>query len=69
MIDRTNPIPMYLQVKSELEKMIKSGELKPGDRIYSESELCEKYNVSRITAKKSLDELVQDCLLYTSRCV
>ena len=42
MIDRTNPIPMYLQVKNELEKMIKSGELKPGDRIYSESELCEK---------------------------
>ena len=64
MIDRTNPIPMYLQVKNELEKMIKSGELKPGDRIYSESELCEKYNVSRITAKKSLDELVQDGCVY-----
>ena len=69
MIDRTNPIPMYLQVKNELEQMIKSGELKSGDRIFSESELCDMYSISRITAKKSLDDLVTDgyvCLLYTS---
>lgn len=64
MIDRTNPIPMYLQVKNELEQMIKSGELKSGDRIFSESELCDMYGISRITAKKSLDDLVADDYVY-----
>lgn len=64
MIDRTNPIPMYLQVKNELEQMIKSGKLKADDRIFSESELCEMYNISRITAKKSLDDLVTDGFIY-----
>lgn len=64
MINRTSPIPMYLQVKVELENKIKSGELKAGDRIYSENELCQRYGVSRITAKKSLDELVKDGYLY-----
>lgn len=64
MIDRTNPIPMYLQVKNELEQMIKSGELKSGDRIFSESELCDMYSISRITAKKSLDDLVTDGYVY-----
>lgn len=64
MVDRTNPIPMYLQVKNELEQMIKSGELKSDDRIFSESELCEMYNISRITAKKALDDLVRDDFVY-----
>lgn len=50
MIDKTSPVPMYYQLKEMLENLIKSGELKPGDRIYSENELCEMYDVSRITA-------------------
>lgn len=64
MIDRTSPIPMYLQVKQELEELIRNGSLKPGDRISSESELCKQYGVSRITAKKTLDEMVKDGCLY-----
>lgn len=64
MIDKTNPIPMYLQVKKELEAMINSGQIKPGERIYSESELCERYGISRITAKKSLDELANEGCVY-----
>ena len=59
MIDKTSPIPMYFQLKEMLKGMIKSGDLKPGDRIYSENELCEMYDVSRITAKRALDEMVR----------
>lgn len=59
MIDKTSPVPMYYQLKEMLENLIKSGELKPGDRIYSENELCEMYDVSRITAKRALDEMVK----------
>lgn len=59
MIDKTSPIPMYLQLKEQLEKLIETGKLQEGDRIYSENELCEMYDVSRITAKRALDELVK----------
>ncbi len=64
MIDKTSPIPMYFQLKEMLKGMIKSGDLKPGDRIYSENELCEMYDVSRITAKRALDEMVREGYLY-----
>lgn len=64
MIDKSSPIPMYFQLKEKLESMIKSGELKVGDRIYSENELCEMYDVSRITAKRALDEMVKEGYLY-----
>ena len=64
MIDKTSPVPMYYQLKEMLENLIKSGELKPGDRIYSENELCEMYDVSRITAKRALDEMVKAGYLY-----
>ena len=46
MIDKTSPVPMYYQLKEMLENLIKSGELKPGDRIYSENELCEMYDIN-----------------------
>lgn len=59
MIDKTSPIPMYFQLKEQMERLIESGELKQGDRVYSENELCEMYDVSRITAKRALDELVK----------
>jgi len=55
---------MYLQVKQELEALLHNGNLKPGDRVPSESELCREYSVSRITAKKALDEMVRDGSLY-----
>ncbi|MDO4343553.1 MAG: GntR family transcriptional regulator [Eubacteriales bacterium] len=60
MIDKMSPIPIYFQLKEKLQGLIEAGELKKGDRIYSENELCEMYDVSRITAKRALDELVKD---------
>lgn len=36
------------------------GDLKPGDRVLSEAEICDKYNVSRISSKRALDELSKE---------
>jgi DNA-binding LacI/PurR family transcriptional regulator len=36
------------------------GNLRPGDRVPSENELADHFNVSRITSKKALEELAQD---------
>jgi GntR family transcriptional regulator len=51
---------MYFQLKEELIALIKNGTLATGDKIYSETDLCNKYEVSRITAKRALNELVQE---------
>jgi GntR family transcriptional regulator len=40
--------------------MIERGDIKPGDRIYSESELCEKFGISRITVRRAIEDLARE---------
>lgn len=47
----------YKQIEQALRKEIDQGIYKSGDRLPTELELCEKYNVSRITVRKSLQNL------------
>jgi GntR family transcriptional regulator len=44
--------------------MIDQGELKPGDRIPSENELSQMLNVSRITPRQALQELLDSGMVY-----
>lgn len=66
-IDRSALLPLYFQLKEALREQIKeglqSGELSPGDYFTSEKELCKKYDVSNITVKRALNELVNEGLL------
>jgi GntR family transcriptional regulator len=59
--------PLYLQIKAELKNKIKEGEWKPGDKIPSELELCKLYNVSRITVREAINELVWEDYLVRQR--
>lgn len=59
--------PLYSQIAEDLRVKILSEEWKPGDRIPAELDLCELYHVSRITIRKSIDELVRENLLYRER--
>ncbi len=52
-------IPLYEKIFIELLDQIKTGYLKTNDRVPSEKELADQFNVSRITSKKSLDKLAQ----------
>lgn len=54
------PIPLYYQLKESLKKRIVSKEWKPGTKIPTESEICEMYDVSRVTVRKALEELQLD---------
>lgn len=58
-INFNSPIPIYLQLANIIEDEINSGKLKEGDKIYSENFLAKKYNLSRITVRRSLDELLK----------
>jgi GntR family transcriptional regulator len=50
-------LPKYRQIEEDLRYKILFGQWKPGQQIPTEKELCEQYNVSRITIRKSIYEL------------
>jgi GntR family transcriptional regulator len=52
------PIPMYFRIQQAILEQIQRGELKPGQQLPTEAELAQQYQVSRITAKRAMDELV-----------
>lgn len=57
-------LPKYRQVEEDLKYRILLGDWKPGDRLLSEEEFCRVYDVSRITVKRALSELVLAGYLY-----
>lgn len=63
-ISKDNPLPLHYQIKEILQEMIENEELKPGDPIYTERELCEIQGVSRMTVNKAIMSLVNEGILY-----
>lgn len=59
MLVQDNIIPLYQQLADIIRTSIVSGELKYGDKIPTEVELSEQYNVSRITVRAAISELVE----------
>lgn len=57
-------LPLYTQLKERLWEMVEAGQLKPGDQVPSERELCERYGISRMTCRQALSDLVTDGVLY-----
>ena len=55
--------PLYKQLISKLRGDIQTGVYPVHSRIPSEQELCETYQVSRVTVRKALAELTQEGLL------
>lgn len=56
-------LSLYEQLYNYVADAIHTGTLKPNDRVPSEKELAEQFNVSRITSKKALERLYQDGLI------
>lgn len=63
-IRRDSPVPYYYQLEGFLRERIDSGIWKPGQKIPSEAELCDAYDVSRTVVRQALNELVQEGALY-----
>jgi GntR family transcriptional regulator len=49
---------MYFRIQQAVLEQIQQGALKPGQQLPTEAELAQQYQVSRITAKRAMDELV-----------
>lgn len=54
---------LTIEVKNQLKDQITSGSFNPGDCIPSERTLLKKFEVSRVTIRRSLKELVKEGLL------
>lgn len=60
-------IPLYQQLYDNIRKQIAAGIYKPGDKLPSEGDLCKEFNVSRITVRNALNELVKEDILCKKR--
>ncbi|ADH97884.1 GntR family transcriptional regulator [Salisediminibacterium selenitireducens] len=56
--------PKYNQVKNSIRSKILQGYFKPHEKIGSESELMQSYEVSRHTVRKAIDDLVNEGWIY-----
>ncbi|MDO4275593.1 MAG: GntR family transcriptional regulator [Eubacteriales bacterium] len=57
--------PLYIKIADILKQQIITGVLNPGDMLPSENSICETYGVSRDTARKGLQKLEHDNLIYS----
>ncbi len=55
--------PLYLQLKRWIEDAVARGVVKPGDALPSERDLALKVDVSRVTVRKAVQDLVRDGVL------
>jgi GntR family transcriptional regulator len=60
LLEKTSPIPLHLQLRRIILSMIESGKLKPGDKLYSEAEFCKKFNISRMTVRRVINDLANE---------
>jgi GntR family transcriptional regulator len=55
--------PLYIKLRQSLEDAIRTGKLSHGQALPPERDLAEFANVSRVTVRKAVDDLVKDGLL------
>jgi GntR family transcriptional regulator len=66
-LSKESPTPMYFQLYQLLKTCIQDGTFTNGARLPTEKQLSEEFDVSRITAKRSLDELAAEGLVERRR--
>ena len=60
-----DPTPLYRQVEEGIRQRIESGEFKPGERLPPQYELAQEYQVSMITVRRAINNLVHQGVLFT----
>lgn len=62
-VDRRSPMPLYFQLARLLIDDINSGRWQAGERLPSESEICDRYGVSRATVRQALLRLENEGMI------
>ena len=63
--DSTKPI--YVQIAEWLETEVLSGHIKQDEKIYSQYQLADMFNINPATAAKGLNILADESILYKKR--
>lgn len=66
-LDRNSPMPLYHQIAQPLSDLINHGKLAPGQLIEDEITMAHRLRVSRPTARRALQELVNRGLVVRRR--
>lgn len=64
-IDPLAPVHPYRQIAAIIRRRILSGQYLPNTRIPTESELVETYEIARTTARRAVQALRDEGLVYT----
>lgn len=59
--------PIYVQISEWLENEIISGNFNTDDKVYSQYQLAEMFNINPATAAKGLNILADEQILYKKR--
>lgn len=62
-LNRSNPMPLYQQLRRSLRAAIEQDVLAPDDALPAERDIAVDFGVSRITVRKAIDGLVEEGLL------
>ena len=60
-------LTLSIMIANELKNMIEQENLKEGDKLPSERELCEKLNVQRLTLRSGLRILMQEGIIISKQ--
>ncbi|MFA9556899.1 GntR family transcriptional regulator [Evansella sp. AB-rgal1] len=66
-LNTENNKPIYVQIAEWLETEILSESFKPDEKIYSQYQLAEIFNINPATAAKGLNILADEKILYKKR--
>lgn len=67
LIDPNDTKPIYLQISESLENEIIGGRFKVNDKVYSQYQLADMFNINPATAAKGLNVLADEGILYKRR--
>jgi GntR family transcriptional regulator len=62
-IDKSGPIPIYVQVADELREQIGAGDYTAMGRLPSETDLMRHYGIAQLTARRAVRVLVGEGLV------
>ena len=68
-LDRSSPIPLYLQMATRLEEQIRRGEIGVGSRLPPETALAEETGLNRNTVRQAIGLLVRKGLIEKQKGV
>src|SRR6056297_2494650 len=66
-INKMSVVPIYHQIKEQIQNLIDENELESGDYLPSENELSSYFDISRMTARNAIEELVKQGLAKRER--